>query len=363
MSLWPGGGYPKAPSGHAYGNFTALRTRPVSAVSAVSGERGTGSGFRIPFYGALVFAGIRVLALTVAAFLLPRGKFRELHYSLPHLVSSWDSGRYLIIAVHGYSYVPGDTRHDSVFAWFPGYPAAVHAVAWIPGAGVVWAGLAVTIAAGMAAAGGLAKLGMTLTGDRRVGLLMAALWAGAPGSIVLSMLYSEALFCALAIWSLIALTERRWLTAAGLTVLAGTVRGSALALVAAVTVAVLPVLIRAARTRQPLAAWWRPAAALLLAPLGLLGYWGYVAWAVRRPGGWFWVERSVRNGFDWGQSIMLALRNTIVDGPRAFVVLALLAIAAAVVLAVGSLTERMPLGLHVYTVVIVLTALFAGPYR
>jgi hypothetical protein len=32
------------------------------------------------------------------------------------------------------------------------------------------------------------------------------------------------------------------------------------------------------------------------------------------------------------------------------------------VLAVGSLTERMPLGLHVYTVVIVLTALFAGPY-
>jgi hypothetical protein len=42
---------------------------------------------------------------------------------------------------------------------------------------------------------------------------MAALWAVAPGSIVLSMLYSEALFCALAIWSLIALVERRWLTA------------------------------------------------------------------------------------------------------------------------------------------------------
>ena len=149
-----------APSGHAYGNLTALGTRPVSAAA---GERGTGPGYRIPFYGALVFAGIRVLGLAVAAFLLPRGKFRELHYSLPHLVSSWDSGRYLIIAVHGYSYVPGDTRHDSVFAWFPGYPAAVHAVAWIPGVGVVWAGLAVTIAAGMAAAGGLAKLGMTLT--------------------------------------------------------------------------------------------------------------------------------------------------------------------------------------------------------
>jgi hypothetical protein len=346
-------------SGHADVNFTGLGTRPVSAAA---GGPGTSPGFRLPLYGALAFAGIRVLSLTVAAFLLPRGRFRELHYSLPHLINSWDSGRYLIIAAHGYSYVPGDMRHDSIFAWFPGYPAAVRAVAWIPGAGAVWAGLAVTIAAGMAAAWGLTKLGMTLTGDRRVSLLMAALWAGAPGSIVLSMLYSEALFCALAIWSLIALTERRWLTAAGLTVLAGTVRGSALALVAAVTVAVLPALIGAARERQPVAAWWRPAAALWLAPFGLLGYWGYVAWAVRRPGGWFWVERSVRNGFDWGQSMMLALKNTIVAGPQAFVVLTLLVIAAAVVLAVCGLTGRMPACLYAYTFAIVLTALFAGPY-
>ena len=164
----------------------------------------------------------------------------------------------------------------------PGYPESAQC----------WAGLGVTIAAGLAAAWGLTRLGMTLTGDRRVSLLMTALWAVAPGSIVLSMLYSEALFCALAIWSLIALVERRWLTAAGLTILAGTVRSSALALVAAVTVAALPALIRAARARRPIAAWWRPAAALLLAPLGLLGYWGYVAWAVHRPGGWFWVEKE-----------------------------------------------------------------------
>ena len=107
-----------------------------------------------------------------------------------------------------------------------------------------------TIAAGLAAAWGLTRLGMVLTGDRRVSLLVAALWAVAPGSIVLSMVYSEALFCALAIWSLIALVERRWLTAAGLTILAGTVRSSAMALVAAVAVAAVPTLIRAVRARQ-----------------------------------------------------------------------------------------------------------------
>jgi len=329
--------------------------RGVWPVSAVAGEHGTSRGFPLPLYGVLVFAGIRVVSLATAAFLLPRGKFRALHCSLPQLTRVWDSGRYLTIAAHGY-------RHGSNLVWFPGYPAAIRAVAWIPGISPVAAGLSVTIAAGLAAAWGLTRLGMTLTGDWRVSLLMTALWAAAPASIVLSMLYPETLFCVLAIWSLIALVERRWLTAAGLTILAGTVHGSAVALVAAVTVATLPVLIRAARARQHLAAEWRPAAALLLAPLGLLGYWGYVAWAVHRPGGWFSLEKHVKNGFDWGQSIMLALKNTIIDGPKPFVALTLLVIAAAAALAACTLTERMPVCLHAYTLVIVLTALASGPY-
>ena len=329
--------------------------RGICPISVVAGEHRPSPGFPVPVYGALIFAGIRVLSLVTAAFLLPHGKFRELHCSLPQLIRVWDSGRYLTIAVHGY-------RHDSNLAWFPGYPAAIRVIAWIPGVSPVGAGLGVTIAAGLAAAWGLTRLGMALTGDRRLSLLVAALWAVAPGSIVLSMVYSEALFCALAIWSLIALVERRWLTAAGLTILAGTVRSSAVALVVAVTVAALPALIRAARTRLDLAAWWRPAAALLLAPLGLLGYWGYVAWAVHRLGGWFSLEKSVQNGFDWGQSIMLALKNAIIDGPTAFVALTLLVIAAAATLAVCSLTERMPVCLHAYTLVIVLTALATGPY-
>ena len=332
-------------------NTTARGIWPIS----VAGEHRPSPGFPLPACGALIFAGIRVLSLVTAAFLLPRGKFRELRCSLPQLIRAWDSGRYLNIAVHGY-------HHHSNLVWFPGYPAAIRVIAWIPGVSPVVAGLGVTIAAGVAAAWGLTRLSMALTGDRRVSLLVAALWAVAPGSIVLSMVYSEALFCALAIWSLVALVERRWLTAAGLTILAGTVRSSAVALVAAVAVAAVPALIRDARARQDLAAWWRPAAALLLAPLGLLGYWGYVAWTVHRLGGWFSLEKSVKNGFDWGQSIMLALKNAIIHGPTAFVALTLLVLAAAATLAVCSLTERMPVCLHAYTLVIVLTALATGPY-
>ena len=332
-------------------NTTARGIWPIS----VAGEHRPSPGFPLPACGALIFAGIRVLSLVTAAFLLPHGKFRELRCSLPQLIRVWDSGRYLTIAAHGY-------RHHPNLVWFPGYPAAIRVIAWIPGVSPVGAGLCVTIAAGLAAAWGLTRLSMPLTGDRRVSLLVAALWAVAPGSIVLSMVYSEALFCALAIWSLIALVERRWLTAAGLTILAGTVRSSAVALVAAVAVAAVPALIRAARARQDGAAWWRPAAALLLAPLGLLGYWGYVAWTVHRLGGWFSLEKSVKNGFDWGQSIMLALKNAIIDGPTASVALTLLVLAAAATLAVCSLTERMPVCLHAYTLVIVLTALATGPY-
>ena len=312
--------------------------------------------------GVAIFAGIRILALWICAYLLPRGRFyTHLHYSLWHLIASWDSASYLTIAAHGYSYVPGDLRHDVIFAWFPGYPAAIDTIAWIPGVGADRAALTVTITAGLAAAWGLTRLGLALTGDRRISLVMVALWAVAPGSLVWAMLYSEALFCALAVWSLVALVERRWLTAAGLTILAGTVRSTAVALVAAVALAALPPLIRAARAREPVGAWWRPAVAAAAAPLGLLGYWGYSAWATHHLAGFLWVEKNAHNNFDFGKGIFLAARSAIISVPSAFVLLTLLVIAAAVTLTFCSLAERIPVYLHAYTLVVVVLALGPGP--
>jgi hypothetical protein len=335
---------------------------PQDQIAQAAAEHRPGPRLPEPALGALIFAAIRVLGLAVAAFLLPRGRFAKLHYSLAHLITSWDSGRYLIIAAHGYSYVPGNLRHDVLFAWFPGYPAAIDALAWIPGVGPVHAGFAVTIAAGLAAAWGLARLGLTLTGNRRISLLVVALWAAAPGSIVLAMLYSEALFCALAVWALVALAERRWLTAAGLVILAGTVRSTALALIAAVAVAALPPLVRAVRARQPFAAWWRPAAALLLAPLGLVGYLGYAAWEMGRLDGWFWVEKNAHLSVDWGRGMVQTVEHAIMRGPTPEAALTLLVVAAAVTLAACSLTERIPAALHAYTLVVVLTALVTGSF-
>jgi Gpi18-like mannosyltransferase len=347
--------------GPAYLNPDAQPAAPPPA-AADPGTARSRFPLRLAAIGVCVFAGLRLVAVGVSAYLLPRGKFHNLHYSLWHLIASWDSGRYLHIAAHGYSYVPGNLRLDVIFAWVPGYPAAIDALSPIPGVGAHRAAVTVTIVAGLAAAWGLTRLGLALTGDRRIALLMVALWAVAPGSIVWIMLYSEALFCALAVWALVALVERRWLTAAALTIAAGTVRSTAIALIAAVVVAALPPVVRAVRGREPIGAWWRPAVSALAAPLGLAGYWAYSAWATHHLSGFAWVEKNAHNSFDFGKGIVVAAERAIISGPTAGVALTLLIIAAAVILTAYSLTERIPVYLHAYTLVIIVLALGPGPY-
>lgn len=330
------------------------------AASAARAGQEAGSRSALGASGVLIYAAVRVLSLAVAALLVHHGRFRA--WSLARLIVSWDSGRFLYIAAHGYAYVPGWRHPESILVSYPGYPLAIGTIAWVPGIGLKRAGFAVTIAAGLAAAWGLARLGMALTGDRRLSLVMVAVWSVAPASFVLSMVYSEALFCALAIWSLLALVERRWLTAAVLTIGAGLARTSTgAALVAAVTAAALPAVIAALRARQPAAMWWRPAVALLLAPLGVLGYWAYTAVRLRHLGGVAWLEKNGHDGFVWGQGVFLAIKDALFGRPPAVEVMTLLVLAAAAVLTICSLTERFPWSVHVYTLAIVVIALGVGP--
>jgi hypothetical protein len=311
----------------------------------------------LPLIGALIYAGIRVFGVAIAAVMLQHGSYRLRHWSVLRWMRAADGGHYGAIAAHGYTYPVGDLAHASVFSWFPGYPAAIDSLAWLPGITVVTAGLIVTAAAGLAAAWGLTTLGMKLTANPRISLLMVTIWAVAPSSTVLSMLYAEALFCALAIWALVALVDRRWLTAAGLTIAAGTVRSTALALIAAVGVAALMAVIKAFRSRQPFGMWWRPLAAAALAPLGLLGYLVYVALATHRLDGWFWIENhTCHMTFDWGVSTVQVVKGVLIGRPFVANVLVVLAVLAAVLLMFWSLTERIPVYLHVYTVVIVVMA-------
>ena len=312
----------------------------------------------LPAAGMLSYAAIRALGVAITAFLLGHGQYRLRGWSLARWMRSSDGGHYQAIAAHGYTYPAGQLAHASVFSWFPGYPAVIDSIAWLPGVTIVAAGLVVTFAAGLAAAWGLTTLGLKLTGDPRISLLLAAVWAVAPSATVLSMMYAEALFCALAIWALVALVSRRWLTAALLTAAAGTVRSTALALVLTVLAAALIAVVQAVRARLPFGQWWRSLAAILLSPLGLLGYLGYVALATHRVDGWFWVEKhTCHMVFDWGASTLRVVEGTLLGRPGVDQVLVVAALIAAVGLTLWSLTERVPVYLHVYTITVVFLAL------
>jgi Mannosyltransferase (PIG-V) len=333
----------------------------VLAASAETGTCKTGIRFSLPLSAMLIYAAIRLLSLGVIEYLLPRGQFRAMHYTLAQVIEAWDANRYLIIAAHGYTYIPGNLRHDSLFAWFPGYSGLIDAIQWIPGVGPVRAAFVITIAAGLVAAWGLARLVVLVTGDSRVALITAALWALAPGTIVLAMLYPEALFCALAAWSLVALVERRWLTAGLLAALSGTVRLSASALAVAIAVAVLPELVQGVRTRAPFADWWRPLVAVILAPLGLLGYWGYAGWAWHKPDAWFFMEHKMNSSWDWGRSAFSLVKHAVMDGATTPVALTIVVVAAAVILTGCVLADRIPWSLKAYVLLVVATAVCTGP--
>jgi hypothetical protein len=337
----------------------ALPVDPQAGVSIQPGRRWT-----LAVAACLAYAAIRAVSIAAAAHLVTLGKIAHWNFTLPQLLGSWDANRYQIIAAHGYSYVFGNRQDDALFAWFPGYPAVIRLFAWIPGVGYPGAAFGVSMAAGLVAAYGLATLVMDLTDDSRVALLTVALWAAAPGSLVLDMEYPEPLFCALAVWSLVFLVRQRWLTAAALAALAGTVHSTGMALAAGFGVSVVAAVTRARLDRESPRTMLRPLAALAIAPLGLLGYWAYVGMDFGNPTAWFTLEHNMSNGFDWGDSVrghIGLLSAQVPYTPKVAISLVLGLLALAALLAIALLLFRVPFAVRVYPAVLVVVGICTGP--
>ena len=333
----------------------AVRARVPDRVSSAT-SRSAGALDRLlssmPAAAMAVFAATRLITVFTAAYLLPLREFRSLHTSLwGWMTGTFDSNWYAIIAAHGYP-----SGGVGLFKFFPGYPAAIDAIAWIPGIGIAAAGIIVTSVAGLAAAWGIARLGLRLTGGSRISVLMVALWGVAPGAMVLSMMYSEALFCALAVWALVAVAERRWLTAGLLCLAAGVVHSNAVALIAAVAVAALICVVESARAGQPLRESARPVAAVVLAPLGFIGWWAYVAVRLGRLDGLAWDQAQIHESVDWGSSTLRTIEHAFVKLPSPYLLVTVLALLTALALVAWSLTEPTPAYLRVYTLVLAVLA-------
>ncbi len=260
-------------------------------------------------YLAVRAVGVAVLGLMAAGRDMP----------LVTALRSWDAIWLLNIAHYGYDDVPavlvdafGRHTADTAYAFFPGYPATVAAVGLLTGGNLVAAALLVTAVAGVVAAFGLVRLTELVPGgSRRAGLLLVALFAAAPMGVVLSMAYTEALFCAFAVWALVGVLRGQWLLAGLCSAAAGLVRptGSALALAVG-----LAALVAVVGRRDGL----RPWVAGVLAASGLLGYLGYVGWRTGTPTGWFDIQRTGWGSrFDAGASLARFVGRALLDRARA----------------------------------------------
>jgi hypothetical protein len=142
--------------------------------------------------------------------------------------AQWDARWFVQIAEHGYEEVP------QAAAFFPVYPAAAHALAWLTGSTLV-AGVLISLAAGAAAAWALAEIARPLLGERGANdaVLYLALY---PVGFVLTALYSDGLFLALAAGAFLAAMRGKSVAAGVLGGLATGTRLFGLALLPALAV-------------------------------------------------------------------------------------------------------------------------------
>ncbi|MEV0155896.1 hypothetical protein AB0H57_19430 [Micromonospora sp. NPDC050686] len=269
------------------------------------------------------------------------------------LAGRYDSDWYLGIAAHGYDHA--ESLHSNM-AFFPLYPWLVRLLDQSWALDPQQAALTVSWLGSLAAAWGLFAIGNHLA-DRRTGVLLAVVWGVVPHAVVESLAYTEAIFTAFAAWALYAVLTDRWLTAGLLCLLAGLTRPTASSLIAVVGLAALVALVR---RRAP---WWRPLAAMLLAPLGWVGF---VVWVGDRTGGldgWFRIQGEGWNSSFDGGAFTVSRTGEILDSPSRFQhYMVALVLLAALTLFVLSIMDRQPWPLLLYSGLLLVTTIGAAGY-
>ncbi|MET7680611.1 hypothetical protein [Streptomyces sp. NPDC005423] len=274
----------------------------------------------------------------------------------------WDSKWYWRIAEHGYGVVRVHGSHGSIHddrAFFPLYPAMIHAFDAIVPVGKIDAALLIAWTGALAAAWGVFAVGDLLYG-RRVGTALAVLWAVLPHAVVLTVAYTEPVMTAFAAWALYAVLTGRRLTAGGLAALAGLCRPNGLAVAAAVVTALTIDARQRCRAGRMVGA--RTWAAALLAPAGWVGYVVWVAVDKGAPTGYLQAQATWGSRFDFGHYTARILHHLIVhQGNFANYLAAAISLAALVLLVLCVLAGQ-PLPLLVYNAVLLVMALGTAHY-
>ncbi|MBS2962657.1 glycosyltransferase family 39 protein [Actinocrinis puniceicyclus] len=267
-----------------------------------------------------------------------------------------DSGWYRLIAEHGYN--THLARFGSPFPFFPLYPGLMRLVHEVTGLSVDVAGVIITWIAAAACAWALYEIGR-LVRDARTGVIFAALWALMPSAVIEGASYADALAICLSAWALYALLRRWWVAVGILGFFAGLTRPTANALVATVCLAALIELVRRrghARDDASGGAVWRPWFALVVPPLGMIGYLAYVAQRMGSLTGYLKAQKQWGTGFSNVQNVlhrvhegMLGTAAGYQNYPTLITTALLLAVPVLIVLLI---LQRVPWPLIFYTVLL-----------
>ena len=295
-----------------------------------------------------VFLGIRLVGVLILAGIgAVNGR------SLGPTLHAWDGNWYLRIAATGYSALSvgvdanGHVAVNTTMAFFPGYPALIAVLGSLTHLPPIAAGLLISAAAGIACAYGVNRLCRLLDYPQWTGLVCVALFAATPMSVTLSMVYTEALFTALAVWALVGVLSRNWLLAASCCGLAGLVRPTAAVLLAVVGVALLVSVLR--RHSHPLSLLYA-----LPAASGLLGYYAFVVGRTGSLGGWFELQKAGwGTAFDFGRDSALFVWQVLTSDAPLMETANAIAMVGAIVLAAIALRHRLSWPLAAYGIGIV----------
>lgn len=238
----------------------------------------------------------------------PHSRYLEVPRSAVSMIldvlTSWDGVWYMRIVRYGYPvYVPPNITYDDTqarVAFFPAYPYTVRLVDRILPGGDTFAALTTNFVLGAAFIVLVGLLAREWFGDGAMGraMMVVALF---PGSLVLSLAYSEALLLTLAAACLLLLQRQKWLAAGLVATLATAARPNGVALVVACAVAGL---LAARRDRS-----WKPLLAPLLAPWGFLAFQAWIDHHTGESRVWFRVQGEAwKEGASFG---LTAIRRTL----------------------------------------------------
>lgn len=269
---------------------------------------------------------------------------------IAQVITSWDGAWYYRIIRDGYpTVIPPDVTYEmpeARAAFFPMYPMLVRAVDFVLPGGDVLAGIVLNVVLGAVAVVLIGLLTRELF-DEQIAYRAMLLVVFFPGSMALSLTYSEATLMVAASACLLMLVRRNWVAAGVLATIGSACRPNGIALCFACLVAAI-IAIRHDRD-------WRSLAAPLLSPWGFIVFQLYL---LERTGEWAWF-RVQTEAWDEGTSFGLtALTNTFeaIIRPLASPTDIITAVSVVVMVALLVVMYKRPLPwpLMVYTIVVLL---------